>query len=260
MPACSASTRSQSVVDAVAATAPPRATTTASSEPARAVAEASASAAPSKPAATPLTGMSVHAMPRASSAAMHRGGQLRSVDDDGARAHRGGGQVAGRLRRRRRRTAGWPRRWSPAAPRRAPARRWPTASSRCGSEATSPVRTTSSRRGSSITATSDPPAKSTRPLHQREVLAHEVGAERAELLRARASTRATARRWPTPPGLALRALERGGDHPGDGDRRHGVDDDARRRVPAELPGERGDGALGAAVRAGVGRLATPSPR
>ena len=51
--------------------------------------------------------------------------------------------------------------------------------------------------------------------------------------------------------------ERPGHHPGHGDRRHGVDRHPARRNLAELPGERGDGPLGAAVRAGVGG---PPPR
>ena len=54
-----------------------------------------------------------------------------------------------------------------------------------GQRATPSVRTTSSSRGWSTTATSDPPAKIDLAAAPREVVADEVGAERPELARAR---------------------------------------------------------------------------
>ena len=103
------------------------------------------------------------------------------------------------------------------------------------------MRTTSSSRGSSITATSDPPAKITWPLHHEKSVADEVGAERAELLGRRASSRARARRWPTSPSRRRSA----GARPSAAVtiRVTAIGDMALtttpgRRVPAELPGER----------------------
>ena len=49
-------------------------------------------------------------------------------------------------------------------------------------EGTPSLRTTSSSRGSSITATSDPPAKSTFPRHDVKVSSDQVGAQRTEVL------------------------------------------------------------------------------
>ena len=121
------------------------------------------------------------------------------------------------------------------------------------------MRTTSSSRGSSITATSDPPAKSTWPLAPREVVADEVGAERAELLGRRASTPSDSPPVAAEPGLGrCRARSSAAVTM----RVTAIGDMALTttpggRVPAELPGERGHGPLGAAVGAGVGR---PPPR
>ena len=89
-----------------------------------------------------------------------------------------------------------------------------------------------------------------------ESVADEVGAERPEVLGARHGEERQPATAPGPARLAG-ALEGGGDHPGGGDRRHGVDRHARRRLPAQLPRQGGDGPLGAAVAAGVGG---PPPR
>ena len=126
---------------------------------------------------------------------------------------------------------------------------------RWASEGTSSVRTTSRSRGSSITATSDPPAKSTRPLH------HAKSSPTRWAPSGPRSSGAGIDPSDSPPvadELALSPLCRATGSAAvtmrvSGDRRHGVDDHARRRVPTQLPGERGDGALGAAVGAGVGR-------
>ena len=91
-------------------------------------------------------------------------GHLRNVGDDRAGTDRRGRCGAG-LVEDRHRSVGCSPRWSPAAPRRVRRRRRRPRRAARASEVTSSLRTTSSSRGSSITATSDPPANSTRPRH-----------------------------------------------------------------------------------------------
>ena len=85
-----------------------------------------------------------------------------------------------------------------------------------------------------------------------EIVADEVGAERAEVL----GSRDRIEREPAPAAGSSRCagpFQCRGDHPGVGDRRHRVDRHARRGLAAELPGEGRHGPLGGAVPAGVGR-------
>ena len=96
-----------------------------------------------------------------------------------------------------------------------------TASRMGASDDTPSARTTSRRRGWSMTATSDPPAKITRPLHQEKRVVEEVGAQRSQGLggghrgqREAAGGRGAGRRRCGRTGTA----EGSGDHPGGGDR------------------------------------------
>ena len=207
----------------------------------RSTADASASAAPPKPAATVAERHGVHVTPRASSAAVTAAASVGAVGDDRARAHRrrpGG--------RRRRLVEDGPNRgllppplaWLASAGASAPA---VTASSTCGQRGRrrrcappraagagrSPPPRTRRRRTPGRCTTRGPRRRGGRRAGRAR---SGSGIEPSESPpRGRAPSR---RRWPAGP------LERGGDHAGHGDRRHGVDDDAGRRVPAELPGER----------------------
>ena len=141
----------------------------------------------------------------------------------------------------------WPRLW--------PRRRGTNSSSTRARETTWSVRTTSMRRGSSTTATSGPPAKSTWPEHHPNP-SPTTWAPNGP----RSSGPATERKeMPPPPDSARLSgpLEGGGHHPGGRDGRQGVDGHARRCLTSQLPGEGGDGPLGAAVGAGIGG---PPPR
>ena len=88
-----------------------------------------------------------------------------------------------------------------------------------------------------------------------ESFTDQVGAERTEVLGAghREEGDAATTRLAGLPG----PLEGRGHHPGGRDGRHGVDGDARWCLPSQLPGEGGDGPLGAAVGTGIGG---PPPR
>ncbi len=88
-----------------------------------------------------------------------------------------------------------------------------------------------------------------------ESFSDEVGAERTQVLGAchREERDSATARLARLPG----ALECRGHHPGGGDRRHGVDGDARRNLPSQLPRKRGDSTLGAAVGTSV---SCPPPR
>ena len=84
-----------------------------------------------------------------------------------------------------------------------------------------------------------------------EVVTDEVCAERSQVLGPRHGEEgdsATARG----PARLTSALEGRGDHSGCRDGRHRVDGHARRRMPAELPGESCDGSFGAAVSPCIG--------
>ena len=222
MPACSARTRSHSLVGAVAgaATRPGRRRRRRAGR-LRSTVAARASAAPAKPGATPPAATVVHVTPRAAERGRDRGRHVRAIRDDRARGRRrrAGGRRPS-ARRRSSRTGGCSRRCSPGPPRPAPSAPVVTASSTWGSDVTSSVRTTSRSRGWSITASSDPPAKITWPLHQDEVLADEVGARRPEVLglgiepSERPPVAADPAPAPAPVPARRGAAERGGDHPG----------------------------------------------
>ena len=127
-----------------------------------------------------------------------------------------------------------------------------TACKTASREATPSVRTTSSRRGRSTTPTSEPAGEEHLARAPPEIVADEVGAERAEVL----GSRDRVEREPTPAAGSSRGagpFQCRGDHAGVGDRRHRVDRHARRGLATELPGERRHGPLGGAVPAGVGR-------
>ena len=160
--------------------------------------------------------------------------------------------------------AGCRRRWSPARPRRL---RTPTGTTRsitAGSDAESTVRATSSRCGGRTHATSAP-LRTRFPAGPRERLAREVRADRSEVLGRRHGVEPEvhpARRRRAAGLVAFGGLagERAEHHPGRRDRREGVHRDAGRRGAAELPSERRDGALRAAVRTRIGRTPARSRR
>ena len=235
MPACSASTRSHAGDRRRPAAAPARATTTASSGPAARRPTPRASAAPAKPARRrrPRRRARRRRGPRARR--RRAAAELRAVGDDRARARP---RPARRRRRRlvedRRRTAGC----SP------PLLAWLGLGrrQRTGGDGLEHVRPARRRRrcappraagAASITATSDPPAKSTWPRAPGEVRRPRGGRRAARAPRASGidpSESPPVADEPAPAPARRAAAERGGDHPGDGDRRHGVDDDARRRA------------------------------
>ena len=141
----------------------------------------------------------------------------------------------------------------PGSPRPARARRWSRPRAAWASEATSSVRTTSSSRGSSITATSDPPAKSTCPWH------HEKSSPTRWAPSGPSSSGSgiePSERPPVADALARPAVR----DPGAAVtmRVTAIGDMALTTTPRGRAGPScqvsdGDGALGAAVRAGVGR-------
>ena len=164
-PACSASTCCHVVAEVVDEGFPAMATTTASSGPVRSTAVASAAAAPSKPPNSASAGTVAQATPRA----------LRVAVIAAARSGRS-------LTRPHERTTGdgsssatWsskivpnrgllppPLAWCASAGASAPA---VTASSTWANDVGASMRTTSSSRGGSITAASEPPTKMTCPWH-----------------------------------------------------------------------------------------------
>jgi len=143
----------------------------------------------------------------------------------------------------------WPRPWR---------RREETALSTPSKETTSSLRTTSSRWAR---RSPPPPSRQRREpgLCTTESLPDDVRTERPKVLGPGIdSKRESPRPLPVVAPLTS-ALDGSGDHSGWPRWRHLVDGHPRRRLPAQLPGECGDRALGAAVRAGSAAR-HPSPR
>ena len=139
-----------------------------------------------------------HATPRACERTGQRRRHLGPVGDDRARPDGGDRKARRRVARRtcdpKRALLPPPLTWFASAGARAMV---VAASSRWASEGTSSLRTTSISRGSSITATSDPPAKSTRPWHDANVVARPGVRRAGRGPRVRASSPTTVRRSPS---------------------------------------------------------------